>query len=122
MKKNDFILMGILLFTSILLFLGYHFYFRQSGDSVVVSVDNQTYAVLPLSKNTKLSIPGKDGGENTLQIKNKTARIIHADCPDKLCVHQKGIHKQGETLVCLPHKVIITVISRESNHLDGISQ
>ena len=122
MKKNDFILMGGILLTAILFFLGYQFYFQQSGDSVTILVDSQTYATLPLNQNTTLTIPGKNGGENTLEIKNGAASITHADCPDKLCVHQKEIKNQGETLVCLPHKVIVSVASKEENELDGIAQ
>ena len=122
MKKNDFILMGAILLVAILFFTGYHFLFKQSGDSVAISIDNQSYATLPLDQNTTLTIPGKNGGENILEIKNGAASITHADCPDKLCVHQKEIKNQGESLVCLPHKVIVSVISSEKAELDGIAQ
>ncbi len=122
MKKNDIILMGAILLAALLLFVGYNFLFKQSGDSVTISIDNQVYATLPLNQDSTLTIPGENGGENILEIKNGAASITYADCPDKLCVHQKEIKNQGETLVCLPHKVIVSVTSSEERELDGIAQ
>ena len=51
--------------------------------------------------------------------------MISADCPDKLCVHQHAISANGETIVCLPNKVVAEVkdgtveiksIAREATH------
>ncbi|OYP37556.1 hypothetical protein CG709_05765 [Lachnotalea glycerini] len=55
-------------------------------------------------------------------IKDQKAKMEEANCPDKLCVHQKSIDKTGETIVCLPHKVVITVIDAKENELDVIAQ
>jgi hypothetical protein len=54
---------------------------------------------------------------NTLVIEGGRARIEAADCPDKLCVKQRAISKAGESIICLPHKLVIR-ISRESG-VDG---
>ena len=32
-----------------------------------------------------------------------------ADCPDKYCVKQGKIKNVGETIVCLPHKVVVEI-------------
>jgi hypothetical protein len=32
-----------------------------------------------------------------------------ADCPDKLCVSHREIFREGESIVCLPHRVVVTV-------------
>ena len=53
----------------------------------------------------------KDGKTtNLLVIKDGKADVTEADCPDKLCVHQKAISKTNETIVCLPNKVVVQVI------------
>lgn len=121
MKKNDFILLIVILILSISLFAGYRLFFFRSGDHVTVTVDGEIYKSLPLDEDTELTIPGTDGGTNHLEIKNGAASITDADCPDKLCVHQKKIENQGETLVCLPHKVIVQVSSNKERKLDGIA-
>ncbi len=122
MKRNDiFLLIGILT-VALGIFAGYTLFFHSSGDSITISVDGTVTHTLSLQENITLAIEGNQGGTNTLEIKNGAASITHADCPDKLCVHQKEIKNQGETLVCLPHKVIITVISEKESEFDGISQ
>ena len=32
-----------------------------------------------------------------------------ADCEDQLCVHQKEITLENESIICLPNKVIVEV-------------
>lgn len=123
MKKNDFILLVAIILLSLALFIGYRLFFYESGDSVLITVDGTVYKTLPLEEDTVLDIPGAGGGINHLEIKNGAARITDADCPDKLCVHQKKIKNQGESLICLPHKVIVQVSSQQKNEieLDGIA-
>lgn len=125
MKKNDLILFAAIILLSLALFAGYRLFFYQSGDSVRITVDGAVYKTLPLEKDATLDIPGTDGGTNHLEIKNGAAGITDADCPDKLCVHQKKIKNKGETLICLPHKVVVEVYSKQKNasepELDGIA-
>ena len=35
--------------------------------------------------------------------------MIEADCPDQTCVKKHSIKYEGETIVCLPHKVVISI-------------
>ena len=58
---------------------------------------------------------------NTLTIAERKADMTDADCPDLLCVHQKAISKDGETIVCLPNKVVVTVISSEKSDMDAVA-
>ena len=65
----------------------------------------------------------EDGGHtNTVQIKDGKVFMKKADCPDKICVHHKGIRSNGETIICLPHKVIVTIQSSKTGDLDGVAQ
>jgi hypothetical protein len=44
-----------------------------------------------------------------------------ADCPDKLCVKQRSIAKEGETIVCLPHRVVVKISGGERPVIDGVT-
>ena len=121
-RRGDIVLVAGFLILSLLLFLGYHFFFRSPGALVEISVDGTITKVLPLNQDTTYEITSDNQHKNTLKIKDGYASVTYADCPDKLCVRQKKINKKGETLVCLPHKVIITVVSsQEEKEYDGIA-
>lgn len=123
MKKHDFILLiGVVLIAAIS-FVFYHYIPRENGAFVEISINQKIYKTLPLDENRTLDIPSSGNHNNRLVIKNAKAYITSADCPDKLCVHQKKISHNGETLICLPHKVVITVKSKEKSKksLDSIA-
>lgn len=121
-RRGDIALVAGFLVLALLLFLGYRLFFRNPGASVEISVEGTVTKVLPLNQDTTYKISLQNRHTNTLEIKDGYASVTHADCPDRLCVHQKKINKKGETLVCLPHKVIITVISsQEEKEYDGIA-
>lgn len=119
-KRNDIILTAIFLIIAVLLFASYNLFFRKTGSFVQVTADGKVINSLSLSKDTTITINGYNG-KNILQIKDGYASIIEADCPDKLCQKQKKIKYDGEMLVCLPHKVIVSVISQEETKIDGIA-
>ena len=90
-----------------------------SGGIAVVAVDGHEIGRYPLSRDTKILIPGYNGGENTLVIRDGTACISEADCPDKLCVRSGMIRYEGECIICLPHRVIVTVEGGEPGEGDA---
>lgn len=125
MKRCDWILLaGILLAAAL---LGGIWYLHQAGPGreVVVTVDGKETMRLPLDQDDTVVLSGKDGGSNTLVIRNGEARITQADCPDKLCVRQQAVSHSGQQLVCLPHRIVVSVIDasgRDSTDgYDGVS-
>ena len=78
------------------------------GSSVVVEVDGKTVASYPLDTDGVFVL---NGGTNTLEIKDGKARISDADCPNMQCVRQGWISRGGQSIVCLPNKLIVTVTS-----------
>lgn len=120
LNKNDFLLILAVLIVSAAALIGCRLFYNQSGSFVQITVNGKVYKELPLDKDTDITIKGK-GGTNILSIRNGYADMTDADCPDKLCVKQKKIHYSGESLVCLPHKVVVTVISDKKSNLDGVA-
>ena len=108
MKKHDFILIATILTAAILLFAALHF-LPQRGAAVQIEVNQKVTATLPLNTDTEYKIK-TENGTNTLVIRDGKAQMREADCPDKICVHHRPVSKNGESIICLPHKVIVTVI------------
>lgn len=109
MKKNDFYLIAVLLLIAVAGFALFSL-LQQSGDTAVLLIDGAETARFPLAKNTEQVI-ATDKGSNTLVIADGKAYVREADCPDGICAAHRPISKVGETIVCLPHKVVIKVES-----------
>ncbi|MCD8010985.1 MAG: NusG domain II-containing protein [Lachnospiraceae bacterium] len=119
-KKADLILIGVIL-AAALLVLGLLTLTRQTGSFVVVRVDGTEVARYSLTEDRTETIEGVNGGTNVLVIENSTATMTDADCPDQLCVHQGSIRYDGETIVCLPHRVVVEIEGGEEAEVDGVA-
>lgn len=83
-------------------------FFRRDGSQVVVYRDGQRAESFPLSEDRTFEIVSANG-TNRLVISDGEAYLTNADCPDRLCVQMGKIKYDGQTIVCLPHKVIIAI-------------
>lgn len=57
----------------------------------------------------RIEIPGKVG-KCILVISDGKADMESADCPNQICVHHGAISHTGETIVCLPNRVVIEIV------------
>ena len=113
MKRLDLILIaGVLVLAGIiyLVFLGS----AEDGGKAVITVQE-----LPLDEDTTYQVDTPEG-YNIVEIKDGWADVIEADCRDGLCADQKRIHKTGETIVCLPHKMVVTIEAGTENTVDAV--
>lgn len=121
-SKNDIIFIVIL----VVLVGGVAMFFslrpQNVGAQVVVTVDGEEYGRYFLSEDTEVPIELDGVTTNLLVIKDGEADMTEADCPDKLCVHQKAISKNQETIVCLPNKVVVEITGSEESGFDTIAK
>ena len=81
-----------------------------SGETVQIRVAGQIVRAFPLSENRTYEITGVNGGTNLLVIRDGAAWIEEADCPDALCVGMGRVRRVGQSVVCLPHKVVVEIV------------
>jgi hypothetical protein len=83
---------------------------NDSALTAVISVDG--------SEVDRLSLSGLAETERTIQGNGYTLRVVlsangvrvaEADCPTQDCVHTGTITRSGQSIVCLPGRVIITL-------------
>lgn len=114
--RNDLIFIGGLLIAVALAGLAF-FLLRGEGSRVTVEVNGRLIGTYSLSEDRTVEIiTGKDGSElNLLVIRDGEAFVDTATCPDGICAAHRPISRKGESIVCLPHQVVITVTDRESD-------
>lgn len=117
MKKHDIVLILAILAIAGIWFGIQRFTGTGTDEAVIVTIDGVEYGTYDLMEDQTISIQDS----NTLVIENGTANMTEADCPDRLCVHQKAISRDGESIICLPNKVVATIRSHTPGEFDAIA-
>lgn len=134
-RVND-ILLGVgLLLGALCLWCVIYFVGRNTDKNalmVVITVDGKEYYTGRLAE----SISGEDDtknangderkeididGHNKVVIADGEVWMEAADCPDRLCVAQGKISRSGQTIICLPNRVMVTIKGGKSEY-DGVAQ
>ena len=103
MKKGDFVIIGLVAVAfalSIVLLVA----FSKQGSRVVIKQNNEIIYNESINKNDTVQT-----GSNTVVIKDGEVYMENATCKNQVCVNTGKISKKGESIVCLPNKVIIEI-------------
>lgn len=124
-RKNDIILTIAVLWISAISMILINISRNKSSSNsekeiVVMSVDGKVEREIVLSKDGDYGIVDDNGAYNIINIKDGVAKMKDANCPDKLCMHQGHISKNGESIVCLPHGLIVEIKSKKNPEVDII--
>nr|WP_314278503.1 NusG domain II-containing protein [uncultured Peptostreptococcus sp.] len=118
MKKRDIILFIIIAIVIVQAVLINKYINSGQGDRVEVYVENKLYNTYPLDKEKRVQIKEKNGRINNIYIHNRGVEMTQANCPDKVCIHTGFINKPGQSIVCLPHKINIKIVSDKEDKSD----
>lgn len=113
-RYDIILIIGLLVITAIIA-LGVRLT-EKTGKTVMVSVDGVVKYTFPLDEDIEFKIEGYEGGINYLVIKDGEAYLTEASCPDLLCVQMGKISSQGQSIICLPNRVVVEI--RDDNESD----
>ena len=93
---------------------------QKDGAFARVTVDGSVYGTYRLDEEQTVEIETAYG-RNVLRIEGGRVRMEEADCPNKDCVEKGAIAKTGQVILCLPHKLSVTVVNEGEEAPDAIS-
>lgn len=111
MKKTDLIIIIAALAGAVILFLIYNLNYRKSDSETLyvnVMVDNEIYGRYLLDTDMSQKIESIYG-YNIIKIVDGKCYISESDCKNKICINTGIIENSGDTLCCLPHKLIVYI-------------
>lgn len=124
MKKKDLFLGGGILFAACVLFLVMNLMqyvqAKESGQKenqekqVVIKVDGEVYGRYFLDEDQVIEVQEGDF-YNRVRIEDGKAYMEEADCPDGYCEEQGKINNRTQTIVCLPHKLVVEIEEVENS-------
>lgn len=117
---RDCLFLAALFLSGIVLTVGIY-RFSEHGSEIAITVDGHLYGTYTLSEPQEIPIKLDGRVANIVVIANGAAHMKDADCPDQLCMHQGAISRDRQTIVCLPHKLVVEVVGGEKEEYDSIS-
>ncbi|QCX34398.1 NusG domain II-containing protein [Caloramator sp. E03] len=125
MKKFDIIIIISFLLISIVSAAWFMFSSNKKYENTYaeIYVEGVLYKRIPLTENMEeMTIPIETKlGKNVIHISNGKINMVDADCHDRVCVKSGTIDKVGETIVCLPHKVVVEIKGEGKSETDDLA-
>lgn len=119
--RRDYLFLAALFVLGILLTIGvYHF--SENGSAINITVDGQLYGTYALDEEQEIPVELDGRIANVVVIEDGAAYMKNADCRDGLCIRQGAISRNRQTIVCLPHKLVVEVVGGEEETYDAISE
>ena len=110
MNKNDIKLVVIVLIVIVLLFS--LTLFRKKANIANVYYENDLILEIDLSINKTYEVDGYNG-KVKIEVLNNQIRVVEENSTYHLCSKQGCVSKSGESIICLPNKIIIELPSDE---------
>jgi len=78
----------------------------EKGKNAVVYVGGEIVKVLPLENDSTFTLPKTD---MTIKVESSQAYISESSCKCKTCIGFGKLTKAGQSAVCLPNRVTVTI-------------
>ena len=118
-KKNDIILFAAVMIIGILVFV-INSTAHQQGAKVKIVLGHDVYGVYDIGKDREIVIENGEG-LNVVAISDGSVSMEAANCPGGDCMRQRAISKTGQTIVCLPNRVVVSIEGADAGDVDSVA-
>lgn len=112
-RKGDWLAIGVVAFLAVAVLLCFLPGKNEPAAYAEVYLNGQLVKTVSLSENQIFTV--EDQYVNEIAVKDGSIAFIHSNCPGQDCVHSGRIHSTGRSLVCLPNRVEIRVVSAQTD-------
>jgi hypothetical protein len=124
-KKADIVLLVLLLLIGAAAMVYVHG-IDAAGSTVIIESDGKVFAEYSITEDVTVKVPaavhktdGKDEAYNIVEIHDGKVKVTEATCHNQICVNHAEIDSAGESIICLPNKLIVKISGEEG--YDAIS-
>ena len=86
--------------------------------AVEITVDGEIVATYSLFDDGTYVL---NGGTNAIVIEDARVYMIHSECPDHTCERTGKIKYVGQSIICLPNKLSVTIVGESEDAVDFVS-
>lgn len=125
LKKGDIIIIIVILIAAFALWQYNNYIANKSSiNNLVIEVNGNVYKKIPISelkKEKQIHIALENDKYIDIAADESGVHVKEVTCPDKLCQKTGVINKVGQSIVCLPNKVVIYYEGKYDQEIDNIA-
>ena len=114
--KQDIAILLVLILFGVVASIWIYLPDRSYGTFLDIRQNGQVIKTLPLYTDHEETITSNDGGSNTFSIKDGVVSMTRSDCGDHTCIRTGKIKKTGESIVCLPHRLVLQITTDKNEN------
>ena len=108
-QKGDYLAVAV---TLLLAAVGFHAFLpRETGDTPMAEIYLDGTLVRRVSLDTSVEFSVTGDYMNTVTVRDGKIAVTESDCPGGDCVHSGWIGTSGRSIVCLPNRMEIRIVS-----------
>lgn len=105
---RELIIIAVILLLGVTAFI-LLFSLKNDGTTAIISVDGKSVAEIELTVSQNKTFSVSEAENITFEVNNGRIRVVDSDCPDKICCNTGFISKSGESIICMPNKMIVEI-------------
>lgn len=123
LKRGD-ILLIIIIFLVGSIWIGLRYYnektqvYDPSSLNAVITVNGKFYEKVSLAGEEHNIEIKTEFGHNILKVFDNGIQMVYADCPKKISMAMGFISRPNESIVCVPNRIFVEIVSDESTVTD----
>ena len=121
-KRKNVLLLGSVMILLCIAFLIRACILPQRAARIEIVQNGTVSAVFSMDETETFKVEGADGNYNIVHIEQGTVWVSDADCGNHDCIRQGKISKVGQSIICLPHQMIIRIVGEGETEYDAVSQ
>lgn len=124
LKKGDIIVAAVILAVCAVSFLALYVFNHNTGNYAEIEQNGAVIHTMPLDEEAVYNVETGGKVTNTVEVKNGSVHVTYADCPDQICVNHAPISLSGESIICLPNGVVVSVAESDGkeSEIDGVAR
>ena len=118
-KKADIILLIVLIIVG-LASTAYVAMSKSGGDTVIIERNGDMYGKYSLFEDKTITVEGKHS-KNIVTIAGGKVTMTESTCKNQVCVDTGRIDQAGESIICLPNKLVVRIEGKGDKKYDAVS-
>ncbi len=91
------------------------------GTTVRITGDGGFEYLAPLGSDTIVEVEGPLG-TTVVGVVDGEARVLSSPCPHELCVKMGAVRTPGRAVVCVPNRVVVTIVGDGPTPTDAVTR